>query len=160
MVTKGNVSCKTIAYLTKAQMDIEHTVTIAKCKGITLSTEEPLYRIKTVLIELTSQNDIAETNIVIFNLLAAIVSVNNIIDTFAEIGISLDCDAFDGYLYNGLSALSTSIFELCGISITNEEECAKIDSVRLDNVDSLSRYLCSTYKSNIDSHLKYLFHNW
>ena len=159
MVTKGNVSCKIIVYLTKAQMDMERTISIAKWKGIALSAE-PLYRIKETLNVLTSQKDMAEASMTIFSLLAAIASVNDIVDTFAEIGISLDCDAFDGYLYNVLSALSISILELCGISTENEDECAKIDSVKLDDVDLISRYLCTTYKSNIESHLEYLLHNW
>lgn len=172
MVIKGNVSCKTITYLTKARVELMAAIDVAEGVGFDLlksansinviSLEETAAYIDMALDELVLHDRIAKAETVVKDLIFAMAGLNHVIYLFEKIGILLDNYAFDGHLYSAITALSNCILELSGIELTNEKECEKINTVTLETRDSISHYLCnmSKYKNHIDNHLEYLFNNW
>lgn len=178
---RGNVTSKGFIYLTKALCEIKSTNEVGRRIGLELSDE------KDVTDTLCSPYDMQDTKVntcyamrplewliqslsnshtevgdetLVSHILLALAHLNHIIDRFENVGMSIDCDTFDGHFYDAISALSRALDYFCGIDSNDDKAHEPIDTVSLDNYVGVARDVTKKYSLAIRVEIKKIHEEW
>lgn len=171
---RGNVTSKGFIYLTKAICEIKSTNEVGRRIGLELLDENDVtdtkcskvnmcYAIRPLerLIQSLSNSHMeVDDGVLVLNILLALAHLNNIIDRFENIGMSIDCDTFDGHFYNAISAISRALDYFCGIDSNDDKAHEPIDTVSLDNYVEVAYDVISKYSLAIRVEIKKIREEW
>mgnify|MGYP001633231969 CR=1 FL=1 len=176
MTMRGNVESKGIIYLTKALHEIiAVNNSTMKVGGKLLNDENSAYNpevidlrnvlqpIKWILnrLCLSEENKIPNEEELIQSIHKSLANMYDISNKFKDIGIEIDCDAFDGHFYNAISSLSMTLDYFCGIELEDDEAHFVIDAIlSIDNYMEITKDIVNKYSGTIREQIKTICDNW
>lgn len=188
---KGNVTSRGFIYLVKALCEIKNIDEVGRRIGLQLLNENDMadisiecscdqyevdthyairplerYAIRPLeqLIRLLSDSQRKEIHdeVLVMYILQSAACLNWLIERFESIGMSIDCDTFDGHLYNARSALLRALGYFCRIDIDSDD--AKIyeliDEVSLNNYFEIAKDMTNKYHLTIQTEIKKILYDW
>lgn len=178
---KGNMESQGFIYLAKALCEIKSTNEVGRRIGLELSDEDDMTdmlcspsdmkncKINTCYVmrpidelvqSLSNSKMEIEVESLVSKILLALAHLNNLLDRFESVGISIDCDTFDGHFYNVISALSKALDCFTGISSDDDEAHVSIDTVSLDNYLDVTNNVVNKHSLAIREEIKRIQSEW